>query len=412
VATVDWSELTTDQVKALVSAANVKTTTGADGLLSNLSFAQDLTKALDVSTASVEWDGASTIHRICRNLGLLTRLNWGTDLVRLYQTLTDPVSGLSAKRNIGVFTQARPDQQLGVSPTTYQVAGQDRIYFLTRQVGYSYVIPAGSDVLTALGQVFTDAGIAASTVLIDGSAAGSTTPTDMVWPLIATSDASSAGGEQTTTSDSGTTTDDASGPTTWLQIINRLCGLIAYRGVWCDESGFYRLGPYADPGDRSPTFTFDATARASLVSVNRVVSRPVAGFNRWIFINSTLPDVDGVPAVPAIGAGIYQVDNTDDGPGSINALGGDPFGVWPTQISFAAADQASLEAQGNLRVAADKRVPASAKVATARYPAASHYDIFTWIDDGLDEGQWIVEATSWQMPLKGAEMTWAFTKVG
>lgn len=408
---VDWSTLTTAERFALVTGPNIVVDAGGELVdFVTLEPGDDISADLDPTGGDVSWTGAGPVHRDCEVI-LSRVLDWGVALVRLYLILTNSATGMAAKRSLGVFNFSAPTQPMGNDPTSYQVTGRDRIYFLTRQVGYSYFIAAGANVLAALAQVFTAAGL--SGVVIDATAAAVRVPTDMVWPLLPVSDTSSATTTVTLPDDSGEQPDDSSSPATWLQIVNDLLGLIGYRAVWCDENGYYQCAPYVDPSLRDATFTFDSDdALASPVSMDDAeVDRTIATVNEWIFVNSSLPDVDGVPATPTEGAGQVTLSNETDGPSSIAALGGRPVGVWPTQVTFAAADQATLVQLGEARKASDMRTVAAATVDTVPYPAASHFDVFTWLADGLDEGSWKVEASSWSLPLDGGDMQWAWTKV-
>jgi hypothetical protein len=389
---VDWASLTADQVQSLVSSPMREVRAGLDLLDFDLTFAEDISDSLLLNGAQVQWNGYATVHRGC-SLSLTRSIDWAHQLIRPWMTLTDNVTGLSAKRYVGVFTLAKPTKPLGSSPVVYQVTGQDRMALLTTGVGYSYVVSAGMGVLDAVRQVFTDAGLTG--VLIDGTASAAIVPVDMVWPWIPVTDPAGTTGEQPARPDDGGSGDTAD-VLSWLRIVNDLLNLVAYRGVWCDEAGFFRCVPYINPSDRSESFTF---TKASPLGLSRELSIPLPQFNAWTFVNSTLPDVDGVPAVPTEGDGIYTVPN-DTGERD-----------QPTLVTFAAADQPTLVALGDARVAADRRVTTTATVETGPFPQASHFDVFTWIDSDLDEGAWKVEATAWEMPLNGDQMRWSWTKV-
>jgi hypothetical protein len=342
---------------------------------------------------------------------MATELPWGSSLVRLFQTLTDNLSGLAARRNLGVFCLTAPDQVLGETVTLddgsqatgYTVSGQDRLYLLQRQIGSSWVVGPDHSVLQAVAEAFAAAGL--SGVQIDTTASAATTPGFMVWPLVATDDTSSTATGSVTLAD-GTTT-DGSGPTTWLTVINDLLALVAYRGVWCDENGIYRCGPYTDPGMRPSQFTFDADADDSTVGVSRTRTQDLwKAPNTWVFIQSNLPD--GV--VPADGAGIYYPPpNATDGPASESARNGLK---WASVVSFTAADQASLVAQGDAQIAKDKRAGLTLQITTAPYPCAGHFDVFTYRDQAIPGGQVKVQATSWQIPLNGDPVSWTLEQVG
>lgn len=401
--TADWSTLSPTDLAALLSSPALTVTVGCELLGFDLSLVEDITTDLDPAGSDVTWTGAATVHRDCQ-ITLARQLDWGNALVRIYRTYTDPLSGLSARADRGVFCLTAPDLTAGESPQSWQITGQDRNYFLDRQVGAAYTAAAGTNVLVAIRAAFTAAGLTG--VLIDSSRSDATIPSDMAWPLIPASDAASTSDD--TPADSGEVS--GSGPTTWLQIINQLLGLISYRGVWVDESGLYRCGPYHDPSTRPATFAFDATdPLRSTVAVGQVVHGNYWATdtpNLYTFIQSNLADSsDGTPAVPAEGAGIYTVTVSDGPRAAANRNGL----VWPTQISYTAASQTDLEAQGDARVAADGRLTITADASTVPFPA-SHYDVLTVTADALG-GTVKVEATAWTEPLDGSDVQWTWTVI-
>jgi hypothetical protein len=415
---VMWSDLSADDQAGLLSAPDLEVTAGCELLNFDLSLA-DATLTDDFEAASgddIVWTGNSTVHRDCQ-ITLSRRLDWGNALVRIYRTYTDPLSRLTARANRGVFVLMAPDTHVAETPQSWEVQGQDRLYLLNRQVGYSYVIASGTNVLSALAQVFADAGLTG--VLIDSSRSAATLPSAMTWPLIQTttdtSTTSDAAPAPPPDSGQGDTT-SGSGPATWQQIVNDLLGLINYRAVWCDENGYYICQPYVVPSGRLATFTFDGESQTlSNVAVDRTESgnnyaRDTP--NLYIFQWSNIPDVsDGaggtIPATPVEGNGIYtRVVST--GPTSAGARNGT---VWPTQIALTAASQADLVAQAEAKVAADLQRAVTLTCKTVPYPA-SHFDRFTLTDAALDGSPWQVEAMAWTEHLDGSDTEWTLTKVG
>lgn len=411
---VDWSTLTADEQETLLLAVDLEVDAGCELLdFTDLSVVEDLSGLLDLSQSNVTWNGKATVHRDC-SVTLARELSWGTALIRLFQVLTDAMSGLSARRNVGVFCLTTPDTPLGTevllpdgsTSVLYKVTGPDRLHLLDREVGRSYVVTEGTGVLAALEQVITDAGL--SGVLIDSTAEAATVPTDMAWPLIPSADTASS---TDTVGPPDVTATSGSRATTWLNIANDLLGLISYRGAWCDDDGYYRFTPYADPSTQPPTWGWNADDPiVSTVLVDRTASRDVwKAPNRWIFIWSNMPtDGSGDEQTPTEGnGGVYIVDNVSDGPSSQAARNGL---IFPTQVSFNAASADDLIAQGLARVAADKRAVTTYQVKTGPFPIAGHWDVFTYTDEAAG-GSVKVQATSWQMPLNGGPVTWDFEEV-
>lgn len=419
---LDWADLTPDQETALIGTLAPSIAVGCELLNFDLTLAQDLSEALDTTTGDVAWDGTALVHRDV-SLTIAADLAWGIALVRIYRIVTDTVTGLSARRNRGVFCLTTPDQPAGaqienaqspiVGKTAYTVTGLDRTYLLDRLVGYSYYIAAATNVLTALAQAYSDAGLPG--FLIDGSASASVLPTDMTWPLV------SSGADDTSSTDVTSYSADpaiaaansAAGSATWRTVINDLHSLISYRAVWADDDGNLRSTPYADPSTRAPQRTLDTTDPiASLVSPDRTITKDLWGApNRWIFVWSNMPpDISGNQQTPdGTNGGIYEVNNYTDGPSSQTARNGL---VYTSQIEFTAASADDLIAQGDAKVAADKRVVQTFKITTT--PAmvtAGHFDVFDLLDPAIDGGAAKVQATSWTESFTNDDTAWTLESV-
>lgn len=367
--------LTTAQVTAALQADAVTFDFGLELLDAGLNVVDDISE--DFAGGKVKRVMNAIIHGTC-DLQISRALAWGTVLVRPYMLVTG--AGATARFNVGVYCLTTPDQVVGLTPATFAVQGADRLYLLTRTVGDTYVVAAGTGYLAAVQGAITAAGL--SGVLLDSSAAAAVLPADRVWPLIPSQ----------------------GNPSTWLNIVNDLLGDINYRGMWADENGLFRSAPYVDPTVRGREFTFDTSDPRTLVGEQRTLTQDIWQTpNKWIFVQSNR--ATGA-AAPSEGDGVYTVTNNADGPTSVVARGL----TWPKQVALTAADQSSLVAQGDSIVAADKRTSSTVAATTAPFPAAGHYDVFAYVDAELG-ALWKVQASQWQLDLTGADMSWTWERV-
>lgn len=369
------SGLTDAQVRALLTSSSSLTVDfGLDLLDFDLIVTDDLTNYLE--GGSVSRVMARVIHGECE-LRLGTALQWGTSLVRPWQSLS--AEGVTARFDLGVFSLTTPNRVLGTSVPSYAVHGQDRTYLLNRSVGDSYSAPQGASYLNEVRSVIARAGLTG--VALDGQAQAATLPKERVWPFM-----DSQGG---------------SGSTTWLAIANDLLAAIGYRGLYADPAtGYFRSEPYANPTSRRPEFTFTASGDDSMIDEDRTETADTwKTTNRWIFLQANRPV--GAPA-PSPGDGKYIVDNTNEGPTSIEARNG--F-VWAETIEIDAADQATLEQQGAIKVAAARRTARVLEFETSPFPAAGHYDVLL-IDDPELGAPVTVQASSWSLDLSGKNTKW------
>lgn len=368
---------------ALLSAPRVEVSYGLELLTPALTVTADITADL-AGGGVVSRDMAATIHGKV-SLTLSRELVWGVDLVRPYMTVSG--GGRTVRWNRGVYALTTPRRdQIATTPATYAVTGWDRVYLLNRQVGADYTVAAGTGYLDAVYAAFTAAGL--SGVRLDSTAAGKTLPVVKTWPLVAVS----------------TNPDQETTPVTWLRVVNDLLAAIGYRGIYADADGLYRSEPYTDPSARTPEYGFDTGALRSVpVGVDRALTRDVwATPNRWVFIASNPPS--GV--TPSTGNGlVYVVDNATDGPTSQAPYPGGRGLVWPATYTYDAADAASLKAQGDARIAADKRTTATFDTTTATFPGAGHADVYTYRDTDLGVTRTVAVST-WSMPLDGSDVTW------
>lgn len=339
---------------------------GVETLDSNDVVTGDITA--DVVTGEVDRDNYATVHGTCK-LDIVRALQWGAVRVRPYMVLQ--ANGLAFRWNLGVYILTTPDRPVGESPATYSATGYDKLYLLGQLIGDTYSVAAGTDVLTAVAAAITSSGVGGQ-VNIDGTAAGKTLASDLVWPL------------------------DEQNQATWLRVINDLLATIGYRGMYADRDGALRAEPYVTPADRSPLWAFDADDELlSLVGFDRTETQdlwPVP--NWWRFIQR------GLATAPTEGAGQYTVATADDDPTSAASLGYTKRSV----VFLDAADQDSLVAQGNQQVATDRQVTQTLDITTAPFPIAWHFDVYTYADSQLG-GEVKVQSASWTLPLDGSDMT-------
>lgn len=365
---------TADQIISLLTGPTVQVSSGLELLDSTDSLISDISDDLD--SGSIAHNNTATIHGTC-TLNISQQLTWGVQRVRPYMTLTDPDSAMAARWNLGVYVMATPTQPVGTVPEIFQVTGSDKLYLLDGPVGDSYSVAAGADILTAVSDAITS-GSGDTHIVLDGSAAGSTLPTAKVWPLA-----------QSTVS-------------TWLDVVNDLLKMVSYQPLWCDWNGYYRSGPLLDPSVRSPEFAFSADdLLATIVAENRTYTADLwQAPNWWRFVGQNWA------TAPVEGNGQYTVQNASDGPASQAAVGRTVKKV----LFLSAADQASLQAQGDLQVATDKQVVQTVTAMLSPMPAQWHLDVASYVDAALG-GIMKVATSQWQLDLSGTDGQTVWTVV-
>jgi hypothetical protein len=363
--------LTVAQVTALLVASALTIKPGLELLDMNNVLVSDI--SANLVSGSVERQNYANVHGICK-LVIEGVLAWGKDRVRPFMVLSTDT--ISARFNLGVFVLTTPDAVRGEDPISFSVTGYDLLFLLQAAVGDTYVVSAGTTYLAAVQAVLTASGVG-GTVQLDGTKQSTTLPNDMVWaltPNVATS---------------------------WLRIINDLLQAISYRGLWVDENGTFRSGPYLAPSARPIEWIFDTTnAKTNIVGETRTLASDVwAARNWWRFIRTPMT------VAPVEGAGMYTVSNPSTGRTSISALGRTVRA--PVQF-LAAADQASLVAQGDALVAADQSISRRFTINVDPLPIASHFDIVQFTDAGESDKTQVV---SWVINLDGSQGQWVMESV-
>lgn len=360
---------TTAQIAALLVAGDLEVDFGAEVLDASLAYVGDLTP--DLSDAKVSRDMLADIHGTCE-LTISRELAWGRDRVRLFMLVSSLTCGLVWVRfNLGVFLCTTPVLPLGEDPPTFVVSGFDQVMLLQGNIGDSYAVAGGANVLAAVRAAITAAGVVAP-VLLDSTASTKTLVTAMTWPQ--------------TSSDNPT----------WLGVINDLLAAVGYRGVWCDQDGAFRSGPYVLPADRPSEWRLDVgNMDTGIVADARTVTADVWGApNSWKFV------MNGLDASPVNGVSSYSPTNPDVGASSIASLGRVVQG--PVQY-LDAVDFASLQVQGDRIKAAAMRVTEVLTLKMSPFPAAWHSDRYTYSDAALGADREVV-CRSWSLPLTGEDM--------
>lgn len=363
--------LTDAQVRTLLTGPSVTVKAGLDLLDSSNNFVSDI--SADFDGGEVSRNCHADVHGTC-TLKISQLLAWGKDRVRPWMELSD--NGVIARFNLGVFVMTTPDSPRGKSLVSYTVTGYDLLHLLQDGPGDTYVVTSGTTYLQAVRDVLTASGVGA-TLQLDGTLQNTTLPATMVWAL------------------------DPSSATSWLRIVNDLLGAIDYRGLWADQDGALRSGPYAAPSTRGIEWVFNTTDEATnLVGEDRSLSSDVWGArNQWKFVRR------GMTTLPIEGNGIYTVNNVSTGRTSQDALG--RIVRAPVQY-LDAADQASLVSQGNRIIAADQARSRQFDITAGPLPIAGHFDIVEF-DDANETDK--CQVTSWTIPLGGSNGSWHLESV-
>lgn len=358
---------TADQITALLTSRDIQVTAGCDLLDTSNTFVDDI--SADLQGGEVDRDCYADVHGTCK-LNLMRELAWGKDRVRPWMTLSD--GAITARFNLGVFVMTTPETKRGETPITYDVTGFDLLYLLQAEVGDTYVVTADGTktYLQAIRDAVTASGVGA-TVLLAGDAQNTALPADMVWCL------------------------SNSSPVTYLRILNDLLAAINYRGIWADPDGNLRSGPYATPSTRPVEWAFDTSdEQTDLLNPDRTLSQDVWGVpNWWRFVRNRMT------TQPTEGAGLYTVTNQSDGPTSIDQLGRTVRKV----AYLDAADQTSLQSQGDRIVDQDRQVARTFDLSVDPLPIAGHFDVVTLTDAGSTDK---CQVASWAIPLDGSPGQW------
>lgn len=333
--------------------------------------------ASEVADGSISYNSDADIHRTCTlELAPSFELDYPDVLVKPYTVLAS--RDTSATFYTGVFYLSRPETPIGTG-ADQSVSGNDRLAFLHREVAADYTLAGALTYYDAFAQVFADAGLTG--YLIDGAARDYTLPAARTWPLVARSTDPDANVGST--------------PVTWLRVLNDLLTAINFRGVWCDENGFFRCQQYLEPSVRPPEFTFNRDDPKTNIIAERTVVKNRLPYNRWVAIATNPPE--GV--VPSIGNGyVVELKTADHATAAFD---------WPKVYEYEVASPAVLAGLAARRMAADLRGQTLIRVDTGEFPVAGHNDIFTWVDAAAG-GSFKVQARQYDFNLKSGNVRWTW----
>jgi len=360
------SAFTAALVAALLVAPDLDVDFGVELLDADLTVVEDI--SADCSAGTVRRVMAADVHGTVE-LSISRELAWGRDRVRPYMLLSSATAGVSGCRfNQGVFLLTTPDRALGESVATYAVTGFDQLYLLQNNIGDSWPVAAGANVLAAVRAVLTAAGVQAP-ILLDSTGAAKTLATARTWPQ--------------TSSDSPT----------WITVANKLLAMVGYRGLWVDWNGAFRSGPYVLPAERQSEFDLNVGDLVTgIVAADRSVSHDTWGIaNWWRFIANQ-------DTTPTEGSGRYTTTNPSTGPSSIASVG---IRRAPVQY-LDATSQADLVVQGDRIKAAAMSVPEIITAKLSPFPIAWHADRVTYSDAALGADRQ-AQCRSWSLSLDGSD---------
>lgn len=364
------SDLTATEVEALLTGDSVSVSAGMERVSSSGVVLEDVSDALQ--GGSVSHNNYARIHSTCRLVVQDDVLDFGSDRVRVFMTLSN--GSIEARFDLGTYLLSTPKRRVGEYPTTYEVEGYGVLTFLDNPVGQTYEVEAGTNVVEAVRSIL-DAQGAGTPRFVEESAL--TLATARVWPL-----------------DEGTT---------WLLIVNDLLSSIGYRGLWEDWTGRYRSEPYQSPKNRAAEWYYDSDVRTSILHEDGEVEADFFDTpNRWVFVRQDPGGTLSEPGTPDV----YEVTNQSDGPTSIDARGFER-----SRVRFLdAVDAVALQLQGDSIVDRDKRLDRTYKVATEPNPLHWHFDVVTLHDVDVGSVPKLV-SHEWTLDLTGGEMTHTFRQV-
>lgn len=372
------SQFTAAQIVSLLTGPTVECAYYLDLMDQNNNLIADISDNLvswsltRSNTATVQGTGSFVITQ---------EIQGGSQRVRPWMTLTGDDgthtgTTITARWDLGVYVLVTPAAAVNEVPLTYTIDGYDLLYLLQNQIGDTYTVAAGVGYLNAVATVIQAAGVQGSQILLDQSAAALLVPTALVWPL------------------TGTTT-------SYLDVANQLLASIAYLPLWADWDGNFRSGPYAPPLRLAPEFTMDLTLKTNVVvSDPRTLTNDLWQFpNWWRYLNSSV-------SAPTEGAGQYTFINQSSGKSSVDAVGRQIRNV----VTVSAPDQTTLVGIATQQITQSMQLLQSLAVSVSPFPASWHYDMFTYKDLLMPDGQTnvVVQSQGWSLASDGSDgaQTW------
>jgi len=363
--------LTTETIQRLLTdASSIHVDLGCELLDQSLLVIHDISEFVERQGGSVRRQSFANIHAEL-SITLTEELDWGQAIIRPYMVIS--ADGDSARFNLGAYYTNAPTRDLSRIPITYEVKGVDILHRLATPVGDAHFEATGTGYLAAVEAILIDQGF--TSYIIDPQKITSVLPADRIWPM--------------------------QDQITWLTVVNDLLAAINYQGIWSDWNGALRVQPYIAPVNRASEWTYDTDSIRGNISPDRSVTFDFyEAPNRWVAVrNNNLAD-----ETPEEGNGIFTYINDFDGPTSVAARGGR---VITKTIQVEAADQASLEEQARVTIAADKDVATTYSLKTVPNPLHWHFDRLTLNDNALTQPVEVL-GYAWELPLDGGDMghTW------
>lgn len=327
--------------------------------------------------------------------GLAKALKWGFDRVQPLALISSPFYQAGAWHAFprGMFVVTSPGRDNLDHDSAYNVTGWDRVYLLQCDPLIAYTFAPGSTYLAALTAVFRGAGVlggaaALSTIAsYPGDWAAKTLPAVQSFPP---------------------------GSGTHLAIANKLLTASGALPLYTDPTtGQWTISNQPVPATQALAWRWQGSNITNPPSglgdtgypdrkIVRYSSQSYSGDvynapNQWRFIQS------GLTFQPTEGSGQYTVNNTVDPPADQTTVGR----VIPKVVLLDASGQADLKTQGDAIVTADKASLEKITLSTIPWPAAGHFDVFTYAHAALPGSPMRrVQAQSWTLPLAGGPMQW------
>lgn len=361
--------LTAAQVTALLTCPDPVFAAGMELLDTSNRVTADISDDL-AEAPVISCDNRNAVNRRVR-FSIQRTLVWGRDRVRPYMEVSSAsVPGVVARFNAGVFIANEPDEDRGEDPVTYEVSGYDLLQQLQASgPADTWVATAGTTYFDALRAIVDASGIGAP-LLLDSTLQATTIPATRVWALISPNPS-------------------------WLRMMYDLLAEISYTAPVADENGAITSRPYVDVSTRPIEWTLDTSdASTSIVGPKRSLVTVTGGIpNWWRFVRSNMD------TTPVEGDGVYTpAPNLTDGPNSIETIGREV----KSTVFMDAADQATLEAQGDRAVAEDKARVRTITLSIDPLPHMGADDVFWYVDGGEAVK---VAAASWDLHLDGTQGT-------
>lgn len=364
--------LTNGDVFDLITASNIKITTGCELLDRNLVVLGDISDGF--IDGKVMRGNNDTIHGKC-DVTIETELDWGTAIIRPYMKIETPGPGGKFGRwNLGAYFTSTPEYVAGTFPRSYDIQGYDGLQALNDLVGDSYIVPVGKSYLKAVEDILIARGF--SQYVIDQSRASTVFSQARAWPIDET--------------------------TTWLNVINDLLAAVGYRGMWADWDGRLRAEPYDPPSARASEWLYDTYKNQTILIDRKRTQDYFDAPNRWIAVRSNLAD----GAIPIEGNGVYTFINQNNGKTSVAAR----ERVITKVMSIEAADQSALIQTAGITIDADQRIDSKFDVTTGPNPLHWHFDRLSLLDPEFGAPVEVQE-DSWELPLNGDDMQHSWKSV-